>query len=193
MDCARAGRVKHGCGGPIAGRLVLGFQAKSWTAAIILVRDGGDWSAQSRTAILTAAAFGRLIYGHLEGLRTRDFDYPAYRAYVAGAAICIVRIVAPSKSPSANAVGCGRNMTQTTAKESAQGDRGGRRQYDGKALSPRCRISIPSGKRYGGVGGASATGDPIFNCLDRMFLVAPPRTNGLREDGPPPAYRSGRR
>jgi hypothetical protein len=131
LDCARAGRVKHGCGGPIAGRLVVGFQAKSWTAAIILVRDGGDWSAQSRTA----AAFGRLIYGHLEGLRTRDFDYPAYRAYVAGAAICIVRIVAPSKSPSANAVGCGRNMTQTTAKESAQGDRGGRRQYDGKAVS----------------------------------------------------------
>jgi hypothetical protein len=36
-------------------------------------------------------------------LRTHHFDHPAYHACVAGAAICIVRIVTPRKRPNANA------------------------------------------------------------------------------------------
>ena len=47
---------------------------------------------------------------------TRHFDHPAYRAYVAGPAICIVCIVAAGKPLSANAAVIPGNITQMKAK-----------------------------------------------------------------------------
>ena len=49
------------------------------------------------------ASFERPINRHRESFRTCHFDHPAYRACVAGPAICIVRIVAPLKPPFASA------------------------------------------------------------------------------------------
>ena len=49
------------------------------------------------------ASFERPINRHRESFRTCHFDHPAYRACVAGPAICIVRIVAPLKTPCASA------------------------------------------------------------------------------------------
>ena len=71
--------MNYGCGDPVAGGQWL--VSKRDAAHIFLVRDAGG-SAQSRAAI-----------------RTRHFDHLAYRVCVAGAPICIVRIVTPRKPP----------------------------------------------------------------------------------------------
>jgi hypothetical protein len=59
------------------------------------------WRSHSRSAILIAGVIRAANQRHLAGLQTRHFDHPAYRACVAGTAICIVRIVTRSKPTSA--------------------------------------------------------------------------------------------
>ena len=78
------------------------LDARFLRCTTMITRPAGEQKSNC-TSNNMRASFGRPITGHLESLQTHDFNCPAYRACVARASMCIVRIVTSLKSPSASA------------------------------------------------------------------------------------------
>jgi hypothetical protein len=175
-------------------RLVVGFQGRSWTGTIILVRDGGG--------SVGTLSYRHSVSGRRSGRQSIDISKVSERAIWT-----IQRIVRVSPAPRfvSSVSWHGASPQALTprsfrpkhdiddAEGSAWGSRGLRR-YDGKKVSTllsdfnslQASVMVWWWRVRVGRSDFQPSRSHVFG----RAVIAP---TGFRRDGPPPAYRSGRR